>query len=440
MKVFRSLIIAVIVFSSVACVSCGRGNVIVDSACGFSYIIDHRTPPFDLTLPGFEGARSIDVSPHSRGVKAELKNGKAILRIEESGYYILTADDARKFFVFAEASAVSPSGVNVLEADGIVSDGSTNITQALQKLINESDGTELVFPKGEYLVGGLRIPSGCRIFLEEGAVIKADPKEILYYEDEGTHAFIEIADAIGVSIRGAGIIDGNARGLYASAEKRRNILVVNSSDVLIEGIISFDPARWNTHILWSRDVTVRGVKLLNDRSVKNTDGFDPDCSENVLIENCFAHCSDDCVAIKTTDRYGVAKDLKGVTVRDCVFETKKSALKVGTETLAGSMSGICFENNEVVECDRGMSLYVLDGTSIHDVVYKNNRFERNYPDNIQAPYHFYVKKRNDTSRLGAIFDVVLENCVFEQPFPNPPLSENPYGARLEVELINVIVP
>ena len=440
MKVFRSLFFVTFILSTVACASSGSGEGIVETSCGFSYIIDHRTPPFDLVIPGLDPVSQVDVSPHSKGVQVRFRNGRARLRIESRGYYVVKTDGERRIFVFAEERPVSPVGLNVQKSGGIVADGTTNITTALQKLINDSPGTELVFPRGEYLVSGLRIPSGSRLFLEEGAVIKADPREILFYEDEGTHAFIEIANAQGVSIRGAGVIDGNARGLYASAEKRRNILVVNSSDVLVEGIISRDPARWNTHILWSRDVTIRGVKLLNDRSIKNTDGFDPDCSENVLIENCFAHCSDDCVAVKTTDRYGVARNLTGVTVRGCVFDTKKSALKVGTETLAESMSGILFEDNDIIECDRGMSLYVLDGTSIHDVIYRNNRFERNYPDNIQAPYHFYVKKRNENSQLGSIYDVTLQDCIFEQSFPNAPLQENPFGARLEVELINVIIP
>ena len=44
------------------------------------------------------------------------------------------------------------------------------------------------------------------------------------------------------------------------------------------------------------------------------------------------------------------------------------------------MSGITFEDNDVLESDRGMALYVSDGTALSDVRYLNNRFERNHPD------------------------------------------------------------
>lgn len=429
MKKFFTVFLCAVALS--ACTRYAEGQAY---DCGdFTFITVHDRMPVrvDVEIPDSCGA--VDVSPHILGVKSERTEGWVSLTLEERGWYVLTPERGRKVFVFAQEACEMPeNSVSILDVAALPE--GENVTGAVQEAIDANAGRWLVFPERTYLVSGLRIPSGSRIFLGQGAVIKAD-RDSIYYTSEGTRGFVEILKATDVHICGEGIIDGDGAAVKPFARNRRNLFVSESRNVCIEGIVSLHSASWNTHILGCDSVTVRGVKLLNDWSLKNTDGFDPDCSTDVLIENCFGHCSDDCVAIKTTDRLGQARNLENVTVRGCVFETKKSALKVGTETCAESMSGILFEDNIVVECDRGMSLYVRDGVSMHDVVYRNNRFERNYPEIIQCPYHFYVKKRNPDSKVGEIFDVSLENCIFETEFPNGPRVENPHNAKLEFEIL-----
>lgn len=406
----------------------------------YSYVVTHAKAPLKVSVDDFGKDLTLDVSPHSRGVKCKVANGKAGFKIKRQGHYIVTFSDRKKLFIFAEDAPATPQGLNVLQASGMVADGKTNVTKALQSLIDANAGKTLIFPQGTYLLSGLTLHSDTHLFLTEGATLKADPDDIIY-PDDGTHAFVEILDADNVSIRGNGVIDGNGQAIQKKGLPRRNILSVNSTNLTLEDFFSINPARWNTHILGCGKVDIKRVKLVNDWNLRNTDGFDPDCSSDVLIENCFGHCGDDCVAIKTTTRMGgKARNLRNVTVRGCVFETKKSALKVGTETCADEMCGILFEDNDVVESDRGMSMYVNDGTELHDVVYRNNRFERNYPDLQQRAYQFAVSKRHKDSKLGAIHDVLIENCRFEQAFPNESKIDNRFSARLEVEFKGLILP
>ena len=108
---------------------------------------------------------------------------------------------------------------------------------------------------------------------------------------------------------------------------------------------------------------------------------------------------------------------------------------------------IVFEDNVVVEALKPICLRVEDGTRLHDVIYRNNRFERCYsgpsaydlydtPGFKQEclPYHFFVRKRKKGSKLGSIYDVLLEGNVYEQPFPTEPLVQNPSKARIEFEI------
>lgn len=150
---------------------------------------------------------------------------------------------------------------------------------------------------------------------------------------------------------------------FGDKARMRLLLAVNSSDLHFEGVMFRDPGSWNTQILLCRDVVLRNIKLMNDTELSNTDGFDPDASRNLLIENCFAYCSDDNVAVKTTGYSDYLGDAEDITVRGCVFLTKKSSLKVGTETRGTRMSNITFEDNDVLEPTCGMALYVSDGTA-----------------------------------------------------------------------------
>lgn len=413
---------------------------------GFSYSFIDAASAVKIRLEGLPDVYDVDVSPHSSDVKVKAKKGCVTLKIPGKGYYIVNGSDGEKLFLFIEDMEPTPEGVNVLDCTGVVADGRTNITSALQSAIDANVGKTLVFPKGIYLTSGVRVPSDSHIFLEDGAVIRADRDSVIY-DIRNTRAFVEIKDAANVSIRGCGVIDGDGPAVKRGARNRRNVLIVNSSDVEMEGIISLNPASWNTHILGSRNVTLKHYKVLNDMLVWNTDGIDPDCSDNVLIEDCFAHCGDDCIAVKTTDRLGEPRNLKGLTVRGCLFMTNKAGLKIGTETLGAEMSDIVFEDNVVVEALKPICLRVEDGTRLHDVIYRNNRFERCYsgpsaydlydtPGFKQEclPYHFFVRKRKKDSKLGSIYDVLLEGNVYEQPFPTEPLVQNPSKARIEFEI------
>ena len=204
--------------------------------------------------------------------------------------------------------------------------------------------------------------------------------------------------------------------LRAQGKPANLIRIRNSRNVSIEGILLRDPAAWNTHIHYSDGVTIRDVKLINDATVPNTDGFDPDASTNVMIDHCFAYCSDDNVAVKTTNNLGLNKELQNVVVRSCVFLTRKSSLKVGTETKAARMSDILFEDNDIVECDRALALYCNDGALFENITFSNNRVERNYPDSQRRPIHFKISERHGKGRIR---NVMIRNCDFATVFPRP---------------------
>ena len=392
---------------------------------------------YAVTFP--ETIVSAEVSPLSRGVAPAVEGRTVRFRLPEAGQYLVRLNDTAKLFIFAERPAPEVPGTRITEYPGIDTAGTRNITRSVQRAIDDcaKKGRTLIFPAGEYLCGQLRLPSHAHIHLERGAVIRADASSTALYEsddDVKTRRFIYVKDARKVRITGTGATDGSGRALrerFGDKARMRLLLAVNSSELHVEGVMLRDPGSWNTQLLLCRDVVLRNVKLMNDTELSNTDGFDPDASRNVLIEKCFAYCSDDNVAVKTTGYSGYLGDAEQIVVRGCVFLTKKSSLKVGTETRGARMSDIAFEDNDVLESDRGMALYVSDGTALSGVRYRNNRFERNHPDSKRMMFHITVNGRRKDSPIGSIRDVEISGCSFLAPFPKAPEIKCPAEGDIE---------
>ena len=186
---------------------------------------------------------------------------------------------------------------------------------------------------------------------------------------------------------------------------------------------------------------------IENKHLGSLDGWDPDSSSDVLIENSFGWAGDDTVAIKCTG-YGENQqqipNAERITVRNNVFLTKKSGLKIGTETYCERMQNIIFENNDIIESDRVMGINVRDGALVNNVLFKNIYAEYCHPDRKQTGINFYITKRNkNTSSLGRIQNITIEDCIFKVAFPNKWAFFRHYSQTqkndLSVHLKNVFV-
>ena len=82
-------------------------------------------------------------------------------------------------------------------------------------------------------------------------------------------------------------------------------------------------------------MAISGLKIFS-----GADGFDPDNSQDIAIDSVFVHSNDDAVAVKAT-MPAPAMSTEKIVVTNAVFSTKKSCLKVGTESLR-NVSNILF--------------------------------------------------------------------------------------------------
>lgn len=384
-----------------------------------------------FTVKCKDAIQQFSISPLSKKIAGKLAGANTLqFELLQPSYLVVTINQQR-LFLFAEPGMDGPPA----NAVSVVSFGA-NIQKAIDQ--TAAKGQTLVFPAGVYRSGRLVIPSNAKIFLQQGAVLKASDNlsDLESPPGQKPRGFINLLNAKNVEIKGLGVIDGNGRFLrdkYGDSARLRLLFFSGCENISITGITQRDPGSWNTQVMYSEKVTFSHVKQLNDAALPNTDGFDPDASSFITIQNCFGYCGDDNVAIKITQDGGVRNTVSDITVKGCVFLTRKSSLKVGTETRGQFFRNILFEDNDVLLSDRGMALYCADGALFDNIRYVNNRFEDNFPDAKKSGFFFQVSKRNPGSKPGQMKNILVQDCQFLKPFPNPSKVEG-LDAEHTVEL------
>ena len=426
----------------------GKREIFIYEYKTYHYAHIELRSSLDLVVESSIPIDEFDISPENAGIKGTLIDNSIHFTLDGPGYVMVRINGDHRIFILADESPRESVAEVVSILDYAVdTTGTELVTPGLQKALDEISGTGKVleFPEGIYRTGTISIRSHSRIHLAPGSVIlgSEDVSDLETDDQIRPRCLVLIKDAEDIEITGRGIIDANGthlRDTYGDEARGRLMLILNSKSVTVDGIMLRDPPSWNTHILHSEDVILRNIKMLNDIYVSNTDGFDPDASRRVLIENCFAYCGDDNVAVKSTGTLGYLQDVFDITIRNNVFLTKKSALKVGTESNADVMKDINFENNDVLEADRGMTLYCYDGASYENIRFINNRFERTHPDRCQCGLHFRIRKRRDWSGSGVLKQILIKDCSFSHAFPNlaqiTGLDEN---HRIELTIENLTI-
>ncbi|ADY51372.1 glycoside hydrolase family 28 [Pseudopedobacter saltans DSM 12145] len=416
-------------------------SVFTEKFRDISYANFAHNRPASIEVKVEEKILNWDISPKKNIKMARMVGNSVQFNLEKPGFHVLTINNKHRYFLLADKkekgiSATPKAKIIDIKSYGVDSTGNKVETKLIQRALDETarDKKILVFSSGIYRTGTLKISSNANIYLAPGAVIKGSDDRNDYPADgnkkESDHVndkanftdngewmtfsrLILIGEAENVRIWGSGIIDGNGRVVRAQGKPANLIRIRNSRNVTIEGIMLRDPASWNTHILKSENITIRNVKILNDREVANTDGFDPDASQNVKIDNCFAYCGDDSIAIKNTNNSDLIQDCDNIVIKNSVFITKKSALKVGTETKGNTMKNILFKNNTILEGDRGMVLYCYDGAGFRNIKFLGNSFEKGYKSKNLKILHFEILSRNGQ---GSIKDILIKNSRVSSSF------------------------
>lgn len=288
---------------------------------------------------------------------------------------------------------------------GVVGDGKTMNTLALQQLINRcKPEEELYFPAGIYLTGALRLHSHMSIFFAENAVLQGTeqpsdylpriPSRFEGIEMECYSSLLNMGDLDHTSgenchdilIYGKGTIAGGgsilADRIIATEKERlkdfldsndsliatcendctipgrvrpRLINMSNCRNIRLSGLTIQNGPCWNVHMIYCNEIVTDHCFFKSD-GVWNGDGWDPDSSENCTLFACRFQTGDDSVAIKSGKNpqgNRINRPTKHIRVFDCV-STCGNGICMGSEMSGG------IEDIRIWDCDIQNSRYGIE--------------------------------------------------------------------------------
>jgi polygalacturonase len=108
-------------------------------------------------------------------------------------------------------------------------------------------------------------------------------------------------------------------------------------NVLVKGITMSNAQWWQMHVVRSTNVTIDGL-IENAPTASNTDCFDPESSDHVVLNNANLSCHDDCVAVKSgrdNDGRRVNVPTTNLVVMNTTCQTPYGLITLGSEESAG---------------------------------------------------------------------------------------------------------
>ncbi|MDF2926927.1 MAG: endopolygalacturonase [Paenibacillaceae bacterium] len=251
---------------------------------------------------------------------------------------------------------------------GAVADKDVLSTGPIQAAIDAAaaaGGGRVELAPGTYSTGALFLKSNVELQLGEKVTLLGVVSEQGYpeiwsrvagIEMDWYSALINICGQENAAVTGKGVIDGQGaywwekywslrrvyteQGLRWAADydckRPRNVLVLDSEGILLQGFTSLRSGFWNVHICYSQHVTVDGLTIRENQG-PSTDGIDIDSSSHVLVQNCFIDCNDDNLCVKSgrdADGLRVNRPAEHIIIRDCVTGAG-AGITLGSETSGG---------------------------------------------------------------------------------------------------------
>lgn len=295
------------------------------------------------------------------------------------------------FLLLAQEPVGSPPVLLNIEDFGAVADDEILDTEAINKAIDSCSVTpngSVVFTKGTYLSGSIRLKGNVTLRIEREAKIQAAqkgmgafdfPEDTLSdkYQDFGLshfHNALIWGDSVeNVSIQGEGIISGTA-SLYINpraGEGDKAISLKLCKNVEIKDVSIIDGG-----YLAVLATGCEGVNMHNVKVVTRANGISLVGSSSGILRNCEVETGGDGISLKSDFSLGRKLNSRDIEISSCIISAGGVALQIGPETV-GDFKNIQISNITIKEADNaGLSFTsnhgaVIDGVNVQNVTMKS---------------------------------------------------------------------
>jgi len=339
-----------------------------------------------------------DIYYASKPFNVLLDGQLALKKVTTNVFTIYDLMPDRQYKVTVNHSTITINTTKVIKAYKVFS--GTN----LQNVIDNADMYSLiVVNEGTYKISFLDIKSNITIYLRKGATLLAssnendypiipsiypNTKNEVYGNFEGEprsmrKSIISMSHVKNVSIIGEGIINGNAdKGPWwknpRSKIARPHLMFINhSSNINIIGIKLMNSPQWTIHPFFSSNINFYNLYIENPEDSPNTDGINPQCSNNINILGVHFSVGDDCVTIKSGKKELAEKfhtPCSKITIRNCLMENGHGGVVLGSENASG-ISSLNVSRCLFINTDRGLRIKTRRGRGkeaiIDNVIFEN---------------------------------------------------------------------
>ncbi len=332
-----------------------------------------------------------------------------------------------------------PDGGVLLDARemGIAADGTTVVTDELQRLIDQAgqSGGVVYLKDGTYLTGMIELKRNVTLYIEEDAVLKgvldfdAYPVRLSSQHPnwntmvQGPQKSLIYADSQeNIRIMGGGTIDGSGDfpGAYGSESLRVcAVLLVGCPQAQLCDLYVKDAGMWTIPVVECDDLYIHDLNLYSTW-YPNRDGIDICDCFRVLIENCCIQADDDAICFKSGNESGC----DNVLVRNTsIVSTMANGIKFGTYSYGGFTNCVC--EDCMIKDTRTCAIAVqcVDGGRV-----RNLRFRRITIQNVESVFFIIIADKGrtpdwGTRRIGSVEEITFEWIEAER-------VRRPYGCYL----------
>ncbi len=264
--------------------------------------------------------------------------------------------------------------INILNYKDLSRDGAdwTEAFRAAVSDIEKNQGGVLFVPAGTYVTRSIALTSNMTFYLCSGSELsfsdEIEKYEIVDGEFEGIAGpmykpLIYMSHLKNVSIKGEGTINGNGRRWWEkiwdkSLVEARPCLIYFEycENIKIENVFLTMSPVWTVHPLYSKNVVVHGVTIVNPADSPNTDGINPESCANVRISDCYIDVGDDCIAIKAgVEETPVKRICENISITNCNMIHGHGGIVIGSE-MSGGVRNVVVSNCIFQDTDRGIRL------------------------------------------------------------------------------------
>ncbi len=302
---------------------------------------------------------------------------------------------------------------------GAVGDGVHDDTAAIQAAINACpENGRVLIPAGDYHVLPLFLKSHVRIEIQKGATLLLETDRSRFpilpgmtrstdetadlnlgsWEGNPLDAFASFITGVGVEdvvIYGEGVLNGRAdesdwwqnHRTRRGAWRPRMLFLNHCRNITVQGLSFMNSPAWNLQPYFSRDLKFLNIHVIAPASSPNTDGFNPESCDGILLAGAHFCVGDDCIAIKSGKLYMGATyktPTQHFEISHCLMENGHGGMTCGSE-MAGGIHHVYLHDCLMRNTERGLRVKTRRGRGEQGVV-DDIVFERVVMERVGLPY------------------------------------------------------